>query len=145
MTHGRDHYRYFINIPTRWNDNDMYGHINNAVYYQWFDTLVNRFLVETAGLDPMHSAQIGLVVETGCTYSAPLSFPEQIEAGLCVAKIGTSSVRYKIGIFAKDADKPAAQGHFVHVYVDSLTRKPKPVSQDFRTILRRFAAPEKSC
>ncbi|HHI88760.1 MAG TPA: acyl-CoA thioesterase [Hellea balneolensis] len=118
----------------------MYGHVNNAVYYQWFDTLVNRFLIEKTGLEPTTSAQIGLVVETGCSYFAPLAFPEQIEAGLVVTKIGNSSVRYQIGIFAQNAQAPAAQGHFVHVYVDRNSRRPKPMRPAIRAVLQAFAA-----
>ena len=140
MKQGRDYYSYFVSIETRWNDNDMYGHVNNAVYYQWFDTLVNRFLIEKTGLEPTTSAQIGLVVETGCSYFAPLAFPEQIEAGLVVTKIGNSSVRYQIGIFAQNAQAPAAQGHFVHVYVDRNSRRPKPMRPAIRAVLQAFAA-----
>ncbi len=133
-------YKYFLDIQTRWNDNDIYGHINNAVYYTWFDTLVNNFLIENGLLDLAQSkAQskiIGLVVDTGCQYFAPLSYPEIIAAGLRVSKIGTSSVRYEIGLFKAGADKPVAQGHFVHVYVDAKTRKPKAVSGEMRACLK---------
>jgi len=132
---NRSAYPYHMNIQTRWNDNDMYGHVNNAVYYTWFDTLVNNFLIENGLLDPAASKQIGLVVDTGCQYFAPLSYPETITAGLRVAKIGTSSVRYEIGLFQEGEDKPAAQGHFVHVYVDAKSRKPKPISEEMRVCL----------
>ncbi len=128
----KDAYKYFIDIQTRWNDNDMYGHVNNAVYYTWFDTLVNNFLIENDLLDPQASQQIGLVVDTACQYYAPLSYPQTIQAGLRAAKIGTSSVRYEIGLFKEGADTPCAQGHFVHVYVDAKTRKPKPISKTMR-------------
>ena len=131
----KDSYKHFLDIQTRWNDNDMYGHINNAVYYMWFDTLVNNFLIENGLVDPQTSEIIGLVVDTGCQYFAPLSYPETITAGLRAAKIGTSSVRYEIGLFRRGEVKPCAEGHFVHVYVDSETRKPKPISARMRTIL----------
>jgi acyl-CoA thioester hydrolase len=135
----KDSYHYFLDIPTRWNDNDMYGHINNAVYYTWFDTLVNNFLIENGLLDPQTSETIGLVVDTGCQYFAPLSYPETVTVGLRAAKIGTSSVRYEIGVFKKGEVEPCAQGHFVHVYVDAKTRKPKPMSADMRAKLTSLA------
>ena len=131
----KDTYKYFIDIQTRWNDNDMYGHINNAVYYMWFDTLVNNFLIENGLLDPATSKTIGLVVGTGCQYFAPLSYPETITAGLRAAKIGTSSVRYEIGLFKQGESVPCAEGHFVHVYVDAKTRKPKPFNDVMRAKL----------
>jgi len=124
-----------MDIQTRWNDNDMYGHVNNAVYYTWFDSLVNNWLIETGVLDPLNSAQIGLVVDTGCQYFAPLSYPQSVRAGLCVAHIGNSSVRYEIGLFKDDDERACAQGHFVHVYVDASSRKPKPFGDKFRTAL----------
>ncbi len=133
-------FKYFIDIQTRWNDNDMYGHVNNAVYYTWFDTLVNRWLIETGMLDPrinstQNSEQIGLVVDTGCQYFAPLSYPQIVRAGLCVARIGNSSVRFEIGLFKEGDDTACAQGHFVHVYVDAKSRKPKPIRAKFRVAL----------
>lgn len=131
----KDSYKYFLDIQTRWNDNDMYGHINNAVYYMWFDTLVNNFLIENGLVDPQNSEIIGLVVDTGCQYFAPLSYPETITAGLRAAKIGTSSVRYEIGLFKQGVDEPCAEGHFVHVYVDAKTRTSKPISADMRAQL----------
>ena len=114
-------------ISTRWNDNDVYGHVNNAVYYEFFDTVVNTWLIESGLLIIGQSETIGLVVETGCHYFAPLEFPAPITTGLRVAHIGTSSVRYEIGIFG-DAETAAARGHFVHVYVDEKTRRPAPIS-----------------
>ena len=132
-------YKYFLDIQTRWNDNDMYGHINNAVYYMWFDTLVNDFLIENGLVNPQSSETIGLVVDTGCQYFAPLSYPETITAGLRAAKVGTSSVRYEIGLFRKDETESCAEGHFVHVYVDEKTRKPKAISADMRTRLEALA------
>jgi acyl-CoA thioester hydrolase len=115
---------HFHAITTRWMDNDVYGHINNVQYYSFFDTVVNGFLVAARALDPAASDVIGLVVETHCNYFAPLAFPQRIDAGLRVAHLGISSVRYEIGIFAEDVDIAAAQGHFVHVYVDRKTRRP---------------------
>jgi acyl-CoA thioester hydrolase len=122
--HLRDSYRAFRSIPTRWADNDMYGHVNNVVYYSWFDTAVNALLIERGALD-IHQGQIvGLVVETQCNYFAPLAFPQTVEAGIRVAQAGRSSVRYEIALFAEGALTAAAQGHFVHVYVDRASRRP---------------------
>ncbi|MCF6275702.1 MAG: acyl-CoA thioesterase [Robiginitomaculum sp.] len=135
LRNTKDSYKYFLEIQTRWNDNDMYGHVNNAVYYTWFDTLVNNFLIENGLLDPQTSKIIGLVVGTGCQYYAPLSYPEIISAGLRTGKVGSSSVRYEIGLFRGGEDKPCAEGHFIHVYVDAGTRKPQPISADMRTKL----------
>ena len=123
----REAFRAFRTISTRWMDNDAYGHVNNVVYYSWFDTVVNAHLIERGVLDIHHGETIGLVVETQCHYFAPLSFPQVVEAGLRVARLGASSVRYEIGIFAHGADRSAAHGHFVHVYVDRITRKPVPL------------------
>lgn len=127
-------YAYALVLPTRWNDNDVYGHVNNAVYYEYFDTVVNRWLIENGLLEIGQSETIGLVVETACAYFAPLTFPEPITAGLRVAKIGSSSVRYEIGLFGTDKTA-AARGHFVHVYVDEKTRRPMPISDMMRTKL----------
>jgi len=120
----RRHFRHFEPITTRWMDNDAYGHVNNVVYYSYFDTVVNRYLIEGGALDVERSPVIGLVVETHCNYFAPISFPQRIEAGLRVARLGASSVRYEIGLFAADAPLAAACGHFVHVYVDRASRRP---------------------
>jgi acyl-CoA thioester hydrolase len=116
-------------------DNDVYGHINNVQYYSFFDTVVNGYLVEQGVLDPQHGAVIGLVVETACSYFESLSFPDAIEAGLRVKRIGTSSVRYEVGIFRAAAAQAAAQGHFVHVYVARATRRPAPLPEAFRRAL----------
>jgi acyl-CoA thioester hydrolase len=121
---ARAAFAHFRSITTRWMDNDIYGHINNVQYYSFFDTAVNGFLIENGALDPNSGDVIGLVVDTHCSYFAPLAFPQEIEAGLGVAYLGGSSVRYEIGIFTKDADVAAAQGHFVHVYVARDTRRP---------------------
>ena len=120
----RDGYRAFRAITTRWLDNDAYGHVNNVIYYSWFDTVVNAHLIEHGALDVQHGATIGFVVETGCNYFAPLAFPQAIEAGLRVAHVGHSSVRYEVGLFAAGAALTAAKGHFVHVYVDRQRRRP---------------------
>jgi len=123
----RDAYRHFSSISTRWMDNDAYGHINNVVYYSYFDTVVNRYLIEAGVLDVQRGAVIGLVVETHCNYFSPLSFPQTVDTGLRVAKLGASSVRYEIGLFGGGEAMTAACGHFVHVYVDRETRRPAPL------------------
>jgi len=135
----RSAYRAFRTIPTRWADNDVYGHVNNVVFYSWFDTAVNAELVERGLLDIEHGAMIGLVVETSCRYFAPLAFPQSVEAGVRVAKLGTSSVRYEVGIFAEGSDEAAAEGHFIHVYVDRETRRPVPLPEDWRQGLGELA------
>jgi acyl-CoA thioester hydrolase len=122
--HERRDYAHFRTLPTRWMDNDTYGHINNVVYYSFFDTVVNATLIEAGELDMEKGAVIGLVVETHCNYFAPLTFPQTVHAGLRVAHIGASSVRYEIGLFAEHENSSAAQGHFVHVYVDRINRRP---------------------
>ena len=120
----RSQFRHFETITTRWMDNDAYGHVNNVVYYSYFDTVVNRYLIEAGALDIEHSRVIGLVVETQCNYFASIAFPQKVEAGLRVARLGASSVRYEIGLFAEGEPLAAACGHFVHVYVDRDTRRP---------------------
>ena len=118
-------YQAFRAIATRWSDNDVYGHVNNVVYYSWFDTAVNGLLIERGAIDIHAGPVIGLVVETQCNYFAALAFPEDVVAGIRVAHVGSSSVRYEVGIFPADPDLScAAKGHFVHVYVDRVTRKP---------------------
>ncbi|MCB1978080.1 MAG: acyl-CoA thioesterase [Burkholderiaceae bacterium] len=131
----RSAYRVFRSISTRWMDNDVYGHVNNVVYYSWFDTAVNAHLIEAGALD-IHAGQtIGLVVETQCNYFAPLAFPQQIDAGIRVAHLGSSSVRYEVGLFAQDGALTAAAGHFVHVYVDRQTRKPVLLPASLQAVL----------
>lgn len=131
----RSAYRVFRDIGTRWADNDVYGHVNNVVYYGWFDTAVNAFLIERGVLDIHDGATIGLVVETHCNYFAPLAFPQTVEAGIRVAHVGRSSVRYEVGLFAQGEELAAAQGHFVHVYVDRQTRRPVVLSAAFKSVL----------
>ena len=121
----RTAYKVFRTIATRWSDNDVYGHVNNVVYYSWFDTAVNALLIERGAIDIQAGPVIGLVVETQCNYFAPLAFPEAVVAGIRVAHVGASSVRYEVGIFPADPTLPcAAKGHFIHVYVDRVTRTP---------------------
>ncbi len=120
----RQAYARFVAVGTRWMDNDIYGHLNNVVYYSLFDTAVNQYLIEQGALDIHGGAVIGLVVETHCNYFDSLAFPQRIEAGLRVAQRGRSSVRYEIGLFAEGAETCAARGHFVHVYVDRDSRRP---------------------
>ncbi len=120
----RADYPHFLSINTRWSDNDLYGHVNNVVYYSYFDTVVNEYLIRHGALDLEAGRTIGLVVETHCSYFASLAFPERIDAGLRVTRLGTTSVRYEVGIFSANSEQPAAQGHFVHVYVDRDTRRP---------------------
>jgi len=117
-------------------DNDVYGHVNNVVYYSWFDTAVNAYLIEQGVLDIERGTTIGLVVETQCNYFAPLAFPQTVEAGLRVARLGGSSVRYEVGLFAQGAPQTAAAGHFVHVYVDRTTRRPVPLPGSLRAALQ---------
>ena len=131
----RSAYRVFRDIPTRWMDNDVYGHVNNVVYYSWFDTAVNATLIEKGVLDIHGGQTIGLVIETQCNYFAPLAFPQTIEAGIRVAKLGTSSVRYEVGLFAQGEPLTAAKGHFVHVYVDRETRRPVPLPAALKQFL----------
>ena len=136
----RSAYRVFRPIGTRWSDNDVYGHVNNVVYYSWFDTAVNAHLIEHGALDIHHGTTIGLVIETQCNYFAPLAFPQTIEAGIRVARLGTSSVRYEVGLFAQGEDLCAARGHFVHVYVDRETRRPVAVlPESLKTVLETLA------
>lgn len=135
----REAYRHFSPITTRWMDNDVYGHVNNVVYYSYFDTVVNAYLIEQGVLDPERSDTIGLVIETQCNYFAPLSFPDTVVAGLRVARLGNTSVRYEVGLFRGDAHEAAAQGHFVHVYVDRETRRPVPLPSALRAALEPLA------
>lgn len=131
----RSHYRVFRSITTRWIDNDVYGHLNNVVHYSLFDTAVSGWLLEQGLIDPHHGEQIGLVVETGCRYFAELAFPDIVTAGIRAARLGTSSVRYEIGLFRNDDEAAAAEGFFVHVYVDRTTRRPQPLHARLRQTL----------
>ncbi|WP_066271577.1 acyl-CoA thioesterase [Hydrogenophaga palleronii] len=134
----RSAYRVFRAIGTRWSDNDVYGHVNNVVYYSWFDTAVNAHLIEQGALDIHNGAVIGLVIETQCNYFAPLAFPQTVWAGLRVAHLGSSSVRYEVGLFAEGEDLAAACGHFVHVYVNRETRRPVPLPDRLKNTLENL-------
>ena len=137
----RSAYRVFRPITTRWADNDVYGHVNNVVYYSWFDTAVNAHLIDQGVLD-IHAGQtIGLVIETQCNYFAPLAFPQMVEAGIRVARLGSSSVRYEVGLFAQGEPLTAAAGHFIHVYVDRETRRPVAVPDALRNVLQALVMP----
>ena len=133
---NRTDFRYFLPITTRWMDNDVYGHVNNVVYYSWFDTVVNHFLVINDELDFQAGDTIGLVIETQCTYFDSVAFPDGVVAGLTVSKLGNSSVRYEVGIFKNDEQMASAQGQFTHVYVDRQTRRPVPLPDGLRTVLQ---------
>ena len=136
---SRSSYRAFRDIPTRWMDNDQYGHVNNVVYYSWFDTAVNALLIEEGALDIQAGTVIGFVVETQCNYFAPLAFPQTVEAGIRVAKLGSSSVRYEVGLFAQGEPMTAAAGHFIHVYVDRETRRPEALPQALARVVQDLA------
>lgn len=136
---ARADYAAFRRITTRWADNDVYGHVNNVVYYSWFDTAVNAHLIEAGVLDIHGGAVIGLVVETGCRYAAPLAFPQAIDAGIRAAHIGISSVRYEVGLFAEGETEAAAEGFFIHVYVDRETRRPVPLPAPLRAALEAIS------
>jgi acyl-CoA thioester hydrolase len=127
-------------IQTRWKDNDVYGHVNNVEYYSYFDTAINAWLIREGGLDIERGEVIGLCVESHCEYRAALTFPETIEVGLRVGKLGRSSVRYELGIFRTGDDEPAAEGHFVHVFVDRENRRPIPIPAGIRAALERLVA-----
>jgi len=137
----RSAYRVFRPITTRWADNDVYGHVNNVVYYSWFDTAVNAHLIDQGVLDIHAGGTIGLVIETQCNYFAPLAFPQTVEAGIRVAGLGGSSVRYEVGLFAQGEPLTAAAGHFIHVYVDRETRRPVAVPDALRTVLQALVMP----
>jgi len=137
----RDRYARFITITTRWMDNDVYRHVNNAVYYSFFDSAVTQNLIETGVLDFDASPTVSLVVESGCTYFAPISFPDAVHCGLRVAHLGASSVRYEIGIFRNDDALAAAQGYFVHVCCERATHKPTAMPADLRRMLEQLRMP----
>ncbi|KPF78441.1 hypothetical protein IP88_03770 [alpha proteobacterium AAP81b] len=138
---SRADYAAWRAIPTRWMDNDAYGHVNNVVYYSWFDTAVNAWLVEAGLLDIANGATIGLVVETGCRYHRSLAFPETVDAGIRIARLGNSSVRWEVGLFGADSDEAAATGFFVHVYVDRASRRPAPLPEAWRAALTPLLRP----
>jgi acyl-CoA thioester hydrolase len=135
----RSAYQAFVPITTRWMDNDVYGHVNNVVYYAWFDTAVNGHLIAHGALDIHAGAVIGLVVETQCQYFSSIAFPQRVTAGIRVAHAGRSSVRYEVGLFADDEPVCAAKGYFVHVYVDRVSRKPTALPERLSAVLRALA------
>ena len=134
----RDEFALFRSLQTRWADNDMYGHMNNVVHYALFDTAINGWLIEQEFLDPMTSDIVGLVVETGCSYFAEMGFPDRVTAGIRIGHIGNSSVRYEIALFRNDEETAAAQGHFVHVYVEKDSRKPAVLPKLMRLALEDY-------
>lgn len=137
-TERREHYRHHLSIPTRWLDNDVYGHVNNVVYYAYFDTVINEYLIRVGGLDITRGDAIGVCAESQCRFLAEITFPETIEAGLRVAHLGRTSVRYEIGLFRAGAPEPAALGFFVHVFVDRQTRRPTEVPAAIRAALEQL-------
>jgi acyl-CoA thioester hydrolase len=134
----RDTFPFFSAIAIRWMDNDIYGHVNNVVYYSYFDTVIGHYLVREAGLDPLGDPVIGMAVENGCRFHRSLAYPDTVHAGLRVGRLGTSSVRYEIGIFRNDEPDACADGHFVHVFVDRTTQRPAPLLAKICTALERL-------
>jgi acyl-CoA thioester hydrolase len=132
-------YVHFIAITTRWIDNDVYGHVNNVVYYSYFDTVINSFLIKSGGLDIHTGAVIGIAVESQCRFHRPLAFPDRVDAGLRVGRLGNTSVRYEVGLFRQGDESPAATGHFVHVFVDREQRRPTPIPAALRSALEHLA------
>jgi acyl-CoA thioester hydrolase len=135
----RARYPHFLAIPTRWMDNDVYGHVNNVVYYSYFDTVINDYLIRAGGLDIEESRVVGVCAESFCRYRAPLAFPEPVEAGLRVGHLGRTSARYEIGLFKEGEDEAAAQGHFVHVFVERAAMTPAPIPEAIRAALEKIA------
>jgi acyl-CoA thioester hydrolase len=136
-TPSPDDYAHFRTINSRWKDNDVYGHVNNVEYYSFFDTVINAWLIEEGGLDIHEGETIGVCAESGCSFFASVAFPEPVRAGLRVGRLGTSSVRYEIGLFKEDGSA-LAEGHFVHVFVDRQDRRPRPIPEAIRTSLERL-------
>jgi acyl-CoA thioester hydrolase len=134
----RARYRHFMPLQTRWADNDIYGHVNNVTYYAYFDTVINCYLIEKGGLDIADGTVVGFAVETMCRYVKPIAYPDALEAGLRVGHLGRSSVRYEVGIFRKGDKTAAAQGHFVHVFVDRAFGRPVPLPPRIRKALERI-------
>ncbi|MDP3294702.1 MAG: thioesterase family protein [Nevskia sp.] len=141
MTTTRADYPHFLAIPTRWKDNDVYGHVNNIDYYSFFDTVINHYLITVGELDIRRGAVIGFAAESHCRYLKSLAYPEVVDAGLRVAKLGNSSVRYEIALFRANDDEPAAEGWFVHVFVDRETQKSSPIPDSIRAALARIQTP----
>ena len=135
----RSHFKVWRQVTTRWSDNDAYGHVNNTVYYEWFDSAVNAWMVEQGLLDIAGGDPIALVVETRCTHAAALAFPQDVEVGLAVSELGRSSIRYRIGVFAAGAKSAAAEGEFVHVVVNRTTRRPVDTPANWREKLEKIS------
>ncbi len=133
--HRRAEYRHFQPITTRWHDNDLYGHVNNVVYYSYFDSAVNAYLIERGGLDIHNGEVVGFVVSSSCDYFASIAFPDQIEVGLRVGRLGNSSVQYELAIFKRGEDEASAAGRFVHVFVERATNRPTPIPGRLRAAL----------
>ena len=133
---SRNEYNYFSKLGTRWNDNDNYGHMNNIVYYELFDTAVNKWLIKNQLLDIKKGNNIGLIVQSGCNYFSSLTYPEDVDAGIRVTEIGNSSIRYEVGLFQENKQLASAEGFFIHVYVDRSTNKPLPLDKVFKEALR---------
>lgn len=134
----RTRYRHFQIIPTRWKDNDVYGHVNNVEYYSYFDTIINRYLIDAGGLNPHVDTVVGIAVETMCRFQRSFSYPEDVDAGLRVGHLGNSSVRYEVGLFGRGEDEARAQGHFVHVFVDRASNKPAQIPPRIRAALEKI-------
>jgi acyl-CoA thioester hydrolase len=137
----RQDFAHFMAIPTRWMDNDVYGHVNNVNYYSYFDTVVNQYLIEQGVLDIQKSPVVGLVVQTGCSYFSSIAFPDVVHAGLRVTKLGNSSVRYEVGLFKNEGQQVSAAGHFIHVYVDRETQRPVSLPEPLRAVLNQIYMP----
>jgi len=135
VTERRVRYPHFLTITTRWMDNDLYGHVNNVVYYSFFDTVINQYLIRQGQLDIHAGAVIGLAVETMCRFHRALAYPDPVDAGLRVGHLGRSSVRYEVGLFSPELDEPAATGHFVHVFVERSSRRPATIPETIRRAL----------
>ena len=134
----RADYRHFLTIPTRWMDNDVYGHVNNVTYYSYFDTVINRYLIDAGGLDIHHAPVIAIAAETQCRFRRPIAYPEPVDAGMRVAHLGNSSVRYELGLFGPGDDEARAEGYFVHVFVDRASNKPVPIPPAIRAALEKI-------
>jgi acyl-CoA thioester hydrolase len=134
----RSGYRHFLTIPTRWMDNDIYGHVNNVTYYSYFDTVINRYLIDAGGLDIQNAPIVGITAESHCRFRRPFAFPEPVEAGLRVAHLGNSSSRYEVGLFAAAEAEARAEGYFVHVFVDRATSVAVPIPDAIRAALERL-------
>lgn len=138
---ARDRFLYWLEIPTRWNDNDMYGHVNNAMFYEWFDSLVNQYLILEGGHEPVTAVAIAVCAESQCRFFREVAFPQSVEGGLRVVHLGRSSVRYEIALFLADNEEPVAAGYFVHVFVDRGTRRPIPMPATIRRALEQLRLP----